>query len=122
VVPYPWGFRVLDFTRFNDDDTGTTHEHIGQFLVQVNDIGITDVHKVRLFPLSLSRMTFNWFTSLGPNSVDNWQTLEQRFHDYFYNGEVELRLSDLTVVRKNIMKLCRITLGGLGRSGINYII
>jgi hypothetical protein len=109
VVPYPRGFRVLDFTRFNDDDTRTTHEHIGQFLVQVNDIGITDVHKVRLFPLSLSRMTFNWFTSLGPNSVDNWQTLEQRFHDYFYNGEVELRLSDLTVVRKNIMKLCRIT-------------
>jgi hypothetical protein len=26
--------------------------------------------------------------------------LEQKFHDYFYNGEVQLRLSDLTVVRQ----------------------
>jgi hypothetical protein len=24
--------------------------------------------------------------------------LEQRFHDYFYNGEIKLRLSDLTAV------------------------
>jgi hypothetical protein len=63
-------------------------------------MGITGIHKVRLFPLSLSGTTFNWFTSLAPNSIDNWPTLEQRFHKYFYNGEVELRLSDLTAIRQ----------------------
>jgi hypothetical protein len=26
--------------------------------------------------------------------------MEQKFHDYFYNGEVELRLSDLTSLRQ----------------------
>jgi DNA repair ATPase RecN len=26
--------------------------------------------------------------------------LEQKFHDYFYNGEVELRLSDLMSLRQ----------------------
>jgi hypothetical protein len=26
--------------------------------------------------------------------------LEPKFHDYFYNGEVELRLSDLTSLRQ----------------------
>jgi hypothetical protein len=36
------------------------------------------VHKIRLFPLSLSSTAFNWFTSLAPNSIDNWPTLEQR--------------------------------------------
>jgi hypothetical protein len=61
---------------------------------------VNDVHRIRLFPLSLSGTSFNWFTSLAPNSVDNWVTLEQKFDDYFYNGEVELRLSDLTVVRQ----------------------
>jgi hypothetical protein len=61
---------------------------------------MNDVHRIRLFPLSLSGTSFNWFTSLAPNSVDNWVTLEQKFDDYFYNGEVELRLSDLTVVRQ----------------------
>jgi hypothetical protein len=26
--------------------------------------------------------------------------LEERFHEYFYNGEIELKLSDLTIVRQ----------------------
>jgi hypothetical protein len=58
------------------------------------------VHKIRLFPLFLSSTAFNWFTSLAPNSIDNWSTLEQRFYEYFYNGEAELRLSDLTAIRQ----------------------
>jgi DNA repair ATPase RecN len=45
-------------------------------------------------------MEFNWFTSLPPNSVDTWASLEQKFHDYFYNGEVELRLSNLMSMRQ----------------------
>jgi hypothetical protein len=38
--------------------------------------------------------------SLLPNSVDTWDQLEQRFQDYFYNGESELRLSHLVAVRQ----------------------
>jgi hypothetical protein len=37
---------------------------------------------------------------LAPNSIDNWSTLEQRFYEYFYIGEAELRLSDLTAIRQ----------------------
>jgi hypothetical protein len=69
-------------------------------LAQINDVGIMDVHRIRLFPLSLSRTTFNWFTSLATNLRDTWPSLEQRFHDYFYNGEVDLRLSDPMAVRQ----------------------
>jgi hypothetical protein len=61
---------------------------------------MTDIHRIRLFPLSLSGTTFDWFTSLAPNSIDTWTSLEQKFHDYFYNGEVELRLFDLTAIRQ----------------------
>jgi hypothetical protein len=99
VVPYPRGFRVPDFTKFIGDDARTTYEHMGQFLAQVNDVGITDVHRVRLFPLSKSSTTFNWFMALAPNSIDNWPGLEHKFHEYFYNDELELRLSDLTAIR-----------------------
>jgi hypothetical protein len=73
---------------------------VGQFLAQVNDVGIIDMHKIMVFPLSLTVAAFNWFTSLPPNSIDSWASLEQKFHDYFYNGEVELRLSDLTSMRQ----------------------
>jgi hypothetical protein len=57
------------------------------------------VHKIRVFPLSLSGTTFNWFVSFAPNSVETWEHLEQRFHEYFYNGETELRLSHWVGVR-----------------------
>jgi hypothetical protein len=100
TIPYPWGFQVPDLAKFMGDDAKTTYEHIGQFLAQVNNVGITDVHKIRMFPLSLTRAAFNWFTSLPPNSIDSWVSLEQKFHDYFYNREVELRLSDLTSLRQ----------------------
>jgi hypothetical protein len=62
-------------------------------------VGITDIHKIRIFLLSLTRTTFNWFTSLPLNSIDSWVSLEQKFHDYFYNREVELRLYDLISLR-----------------------
>jgi hypothetical protein len=58
------------------------------------------VHKIRQFPLPLSGTMFNWFVSLAPNSVQTCQHLEQRFHEYFYNGEIELRLSHLVAVRQ----------------------
>jgi hypothetical protein len=76
AIPFPRGFRIPDFMKFNGDDTKTTYEHVGQFLVQVNDVGITDVHKIWVFPLSLSGNAFNRFTSLALGSVDTWTGLE----------------------------------------------
>jgi hypothetical protein len=70
TVPYPRGFWVPDFVRFTAEDSKTTFEHIRQFLAQVSDFGITDVHKIRLFALSMSSTAFNWFISLPPNSID----------------------------------------------------
>jgi hypothetical protein len=102
--PYPWGFRVPDLAKFTGDDAKTTFEHVGQFLAQVNDVDITDVHKIRMFPLSLIGAAFNWFTSPPLNSIDSWASLEWKFYDYFYNGEVELRLSDLTSLMQKYTK------------------
>ena len=57
---------------------------------------------MRLFPLSLSGAAFIWFISLPPNSVRTWADLEQKFHDYFFTGETELKLSHLTSVKQKI--------------------
>jgi hypothetical protein len=76
TIPYPRCFRVLDLDKFMGDDAKTMYEHIGQFCAQVNDVGITDVDKIRMFPLSLTGAAFNWFTSLPPNLIDSWVSLE----------------------------------------------
>jgi hypothetical protein len=69
TIPYPRGFRVLEFARFTREDSRTTYEHIGQFRAHVSDYGIIDMHKIRLFPFSLSGVAFNWFVFLAPNFV-----------------------------------------------------
>jgi hypothetical protein len=68
-------------------------------------MGIIDVHKIRMFSLSLTEVAFNWFTSLPPNLIDFWVSLEQKFHNYNYTREVELRLSDLTSFRQKYTKI-----------------
>jgi hypothetical protein len=104
MIPYPRGFWVPDPAKFMGNDAKTTYEYIGYFLAQVNNVGITDMHKIRMFPLSLTGVTFNSFTSLPPNLIHSWVSLEQKFHDYFYNREVKLRLSVLTSLRQKYTK------------------
>jgi hypothetical protein len=53
-----------------------------------------------MFSLSLSCTAFTWFTSLAPNSFFTWPQLEQKFHKYFYSGDIELKLSYLTVIKQ----------------------
>ena len=80
-------------------------EHIGQFIIQCGEASTSDIYILRLFPLSLSSAAFNWFISLPPNSVRTWADLEQKFHDYFFNGETELKLSHLTSVKQKIHEI-----------------
>jgi hypothetical protein len=75
-------------------------EHVGQFILQCGEASANDAIKLRLFPLSLSGMAFTWFTSLAPNSIFTWAQLEQKFHEYFYSDDIELRLSHLTAIKQ----------------------
>jgi hypothetical protein len=104
MIPYPRDFGVPDLAKFMGDDAKIMYEHKGQFLAQDNDVGITVVHKIRMFTFSLTGAVFNWFTSLPPNLIDSWVSLEQKYHDYFYNGEVELRFSDFMSLRQKYTK------------------
>jgi hypothetical protein len=53
-----------------------------------------------MFLLSLSGIDFTWFTSLAPNSISTWAQIEQKFHEYFYSGDTELRFSHLTTMKQ----------------------
>ena len=66
----------------------------------MGEAGFNDALRMCLFSLSLTGTTFSWFSSLAPNSIHNWNQLEHKFHDHFFSGETEAKLSDLTSVRQ----------------------
>src|SRR6185503_1988908 len=102
LVAYPQGFKIPEFVKFTGDDSRTTLEHIGQFIIQCGEASTSDIYKLRLFLLSLSGAAFTRFISLQPNSVHTWADLEQKLHDYFFSDESELKLSHLTSVKQKI--------------------
>jgi hypothetical protein len=99
-LPYPRGYRVPKFTKFIGEDGNTTLEHVGQFILQYGEASANDALKLKIFSLSLSGTAFTWFTSLAPNSIFTWAQLEQKFYEYFYSNDTELRLSHLTAIKQ----------------------
>ena len=69
-------------------------------MAQLAEASSSNSLRVQLFSLSLTGMAFSWFASLPPNSIQSWNELEQKFHDHFYNGDNETKLTDLTSVRQ----------------------
>jgi hypothetical protein len=99
-LPYPRSYRVPEFLKYSREDGKITLEHVGQFILQCGEASANDALKLRMFLLSLYGTAFTWFTSLPPNSIFTWAQLEQKFHEYFYSGDTELRLSHLTAVKQ----------------------
>jgi hypothetical protein len=99
LMAYPPGWRVSDFIKFSGEDNRTTWEHISQYIAQLGEASTHDFLKVHSFSLSLIGTAFAWFSSLAPNSVDFWNQLEQKFHDHFFSGDYQLKLTDLTLVK-----------------------
>ena len=59
IVLLPPRYRVLDFSKFTGMDEMTTMEHFSRYLIHLEEASIEEAHKVRFFPLSLSRPAFS---------------------------------------------------------------
>ena len=70
------------------------------FLAKLGEASAFDFMKVRNFPFSLTSTAFAWFTLLPSCSIGSWAELEEKFHNHFYNGAHETRLSYLASVRQ----------------------
>jgi hypothetical protein len=99
TVPYPQGTWIPDFSKFSGESGKSTHEHVSQFLAHLEELADRDAYHVCLFSLSLTGITFTWYAALSPNSINSWEELEQKFHEYFFSGEHELELVDQASVR-----------------------
>jgi hypothetical protein len=76
-VVYPIGWCILNFMKFNGEDSRTTWEHVSQYLAQLGEYSSVDAWHVRLLCFSLTRTAFSWFSSFSPNFIflgNNWNT------------------------------------------------
>ena len=99
-IPLPHKYKVPDFTKFSGQGEVSTIEHINRFLLQLEEAANQDALRVRWFSLSLSGSAFAWFTTLLANSTLYWADLERQFHQFFFSGITELKLTDLTGLRQ----------------------
>jgi hypothetical protein len=99
-IPFPLRFKVPDFTKFSMQDETSTMDHITRFIIQCGEVGNVDALRIRLFSSSLSGPAFSWFTSLPANSIIKWSDLEQQFHNYFFSGIHEMKITDLTRLKQ----------------------
>ena len=98
-LPLPHKYKLPDFTKFYGQGEVSTVEHINRFIVQCGEVAQHDTLKVRLFSMSLSGSTFTRFTTLPANFIIYWADLEKQFHQFFYSGVEEMKLTDLTNLR-----------------------
>ena len=99
-LPLPHKYKFPDLTKFSGQGEDSTVEHINRFIVQCGEAAQHDALKVRLFSMSLSGSAFTWFTTLPANSIIYWTNLEKQFHQFFYSGVEEMKLTDLTNLRQ----------------------
>ena len=99
-IPLPNRYKVLDFTKFSGQDDTSTMEHINRFIIQCGEAASRDELRVWLFSSSLSGSAFKWFISLPPNSIITWADLEKQFHQYFFGGVHEKKVTDLVKLRQ----------------------
>lgn len=69
---------------------------MSQYLAQSGEASSSEALAVRMFPLSLTRIAFSWFAPLAPGSINSWLNLEYKFHEHFFSGSNELKLSHFT--------------------------
>lgn len=93
-MPYPWNYRLPDFTLFYGDMDLSPVEHIYSFLAQCGEAD-SDDSKLKLFVHSLICPPFSCFTNLPSNSVKNWAEMEVIFHEHFYRSDCEFSVAEL---------------------------
>jgi hypothetical protein len=74
-----------------------------------------------MLPLLLFGTAFIWFTSVAPNSIFTSVQLEQKFYEYFYSGDTELRLSHLTAIKQKHNESAIGILGDLETPGTSVL-
>jgi hypothetical protein len=100
LIPLLPKYRLPEFNKFNGSEGSSSNEHVSRYLAQLGMISVSDPLRVRFFSQSLTGPVFEWYTSLGPNSIRTWKQLEEQFHVQYHLEAAEAGIADLAQVRQ----------------------
>jgi hypothetical protein len=80
LIPLPPKYWLPEFNKFNGSE---------------GMISVSDPLPVRFFSQSLTGTAFEWYTSLGPDSIRTWKQLEEQFHIQYHSEAAEAGIVDL---------------------------
>ena len=75
-------------------------EYVSRFMAQCGEANQNEYYKWQLFPLSLIRAAFSWYSTLASNLVQSWVDMERLFHDHFYKPQLEVSITKLMGLRQ----------------------
>ncbi|MDV3201230.1 MAG: hypothetical protein Q8877_03530 [Sweet potato little leaf phytoplasma] len=68
----PRGMKIPKLSKFAGEAGESTIEHIARYTIELGDFALEKALKMRLFPSSLTKNVFSWFSTLRPNSIHEW--------------------------------------------------
>jgi hypothetical protein len=99
LIPLPPKYRLPEFTKFNGLEGSSSIEHVSRYLAQLGMISVSDPLQVRFFSQSLTGPAFEWYTSLGRDSIRTWKQLEEQFYIQYHSEAAEAGIADMAPVR-----------------------
>lgn len=103
-IELPRGWKIPKFTKFTGDTNESIVEHVVRYHSEAVDMANNENLKRKLFPNSLTKNAFTWFTTLPQRSMCNWNQLERVFHEQFYMGQPKIDLKELASVRQKLVE------------------
>ncbi|XP_016192505.1 uncharacterized protein LOC107633383 [Arachis ipaensis] len=91
-------------TKFAGEVGESTTEHVARYLVEIGNLANDENLKIKIFPSSLTKNAFTWFSNLRPNLITTSNQLETAFHAQFYRGEMNVAVTDLVALKREDSK------------------
>ncbi|XXG47604.1 hypothetical protein AAC387_Pa02g2228 [Persea americana] len=105
--PYPlWMELVLFSPKFKQPllqtytGKGSARQHVIHFKILTGTIADQDALKIRLFASTLKGMTFDWYSTLPEDSIQNWTMLETCFLTHFKGEDHPVTMAQLCSLKQ----------------------
>lgn len=95
-------YKILEFSLFSGDRKVSAIKLVAQFTFQCGKCQGDDFLKLRFFPSSLTRRTFNWYINLHQNSIFTCWDTQNAFQDQFARRDPKTTMADLARVRQKL--------------------